>query len=69
MEVGKWLRGWGVGRITVSSAAMAEGFVAAGWTDLTLALPVYPAMFGRVAALLDRATIGLLVDHPEAAEA
>lgn len=69
VEVGEWLRALGVERITVSSVAMAEGFVAAGWTDLTLALPAYPAMFGRVAALLDRAQVGLLVDHPEAAEA
>lgn len=67
VEIGDWIRALGVERITVSSAAMAEGFVAAGWNDLTLALPVYPAMFGRVAALLDRATVGLLVDHPEAA--
>lgn len=69
VEVGEWLRALGVERITVSSVAMAEGFVDAGWTDLTLALPAYPAMFARVAALLDRAQIGLIVDHPEAAEA
>lgn len=66
-EVGEWIRELGVDRITVSSIAMAEGFVAAGWQDLTLALPAYPAMLPRVAALLDRARIALLVDHPEAA--
>jgi D-serine deaminase-like pyridoxal phosphate-dependent protein len=70
VEVGAWMRAWGVERITVSSVAMAEGFVAAGWKDLTVALPAYPAMLARVAALIERgARIGLLVDHPEAAQA
>jgi D-serine deaminase-like pyridoxal phosphate-dependent protein len=70
IEVGAWMRAWGVERITVSSVSMAEGFVAAGWTDLTIALPAYPAMLARVAALIERgARIGLLVDHPEAAVA
>lgn len=70
IEVGAWMRAWGVERITVSSVSMAEGFVAAGWKDLTIALPAYPAMLARVAALIDRgARIGLLVDHPEAATA
>lgn len=69
VDVGAWMRALGVERITVSSAAMAEGFVAAGWNDLTIALPLYPSMLPRVAALLDRAQVGLLVDHPEAARA
>ena len=70
VEVGAWMRAWGVERITVSSVSMAEGFVAAGWNDLTVALPAYPAMLARVAALIERgARIGLLVDHPEAASA
>jgi D-serine deaminase-like pyridoxal phosphate-dependent protein len=70
IEVGAWMRAWGVERITVSSVSMAEGFVAAGWKDLTIALPAYPAMLARVAALIERgARVGLLVDHPEAAAA
>lgn len=70
IEVGAWMRAWGVEQITVSSVSMAEGFAAAGWKDITIALPAYPAMLARVATLVERgAQIGLLVDHPEAAAA
>jgi D-serine deaminase-like pyridoxal phosphate-dependent protein len=45
----------------------AEVFAAAGITDIRLPYPVHPSNAARVAALLDKATISIIVDHPRIA--
>lgn len=45
----------------------AEVFAAAGVTDIRLPYPVHPSNAARVVALLEKATISIIVDHPRIA--
>jgi D-serine deaminase-like pyridoxal phosphate-dependent protein len=54
--------------ITVSTLYEIEQFVAAGFNDLTWALPVVPSGIERILELSDKATIRLLVDNLEMVE-
>ena len=40
VEVGRWLRDYGIDAITVSSFRMAEYFAADGWENITVAFPI-----------------------------
>jgi D-serine deaminase-like pyridoxal phosphate-dependent protein len=53
------------GPITVSTLAEAEFFAAAGYDDITYAVPIDPGKLGRAAALGRRIRLQLLVDHAE----
>ena len=56
------------GGITVSTLAEAEFFAAAGWRDLTLAVPLAPGRLARVMALMARVDVlNLLLDHQDMA--
>ena len=63
-----WLRDVGVTAITVSSVSMAARFAAAGWNDITVAIPLNPRELGRCERLAAAGVrLGLLADHPETA--
>ena len=68
-EVGRWFRGHGVDRITVSSLDMARYFAADGWADITIAFPLNIREMPALEELARRVTLGVLVDHLEAAAA
>ncbi|HEU5163619.1 MAG TPA: alanine racemase, partial [Thermoanaerobaculia bacterium] len=53
------------GPITVSTLAEAEFFAAAGFDDITYAVPIDPGKLGRAAALGRRARLHLLIDHED----
>ncbi|NIV11183.1 MAG: alanine racemase, partial [Aliifodinibius sp.] len=39
IQVGKWLKEYGISAITVSSVKMAQYFANDGWQDITIAFP------------------------------
>ena len=51
--------------ITVSTLFEVEQFVAAGFNDITWALPLIPDHIERILELSDKATIRVVVDSPE----
>ena len=51
--------------ITVSTLFELEQFVAAGFNDITWALPLIPDHIERILELSDKATIRVLIDSPE----
>jgi D-serine deaminase-like pyridoxal phosphate-dependent protein len=58
------------GGITVSTLAEAKHFAAAGFDDITYAVPIAPARAGQAAALAEEiGQLHLLVDHPDAVAA
>lgn len=60
----------GPGGLTVSTLAEARALAAAGFDDLTWAVPVAPARLPEVLDLVSRGVrLGVLVDHPAAAAA
>lgn len=54
------------GPITVSTLAEAEFYAAAGFDDITYAVPIDPGKFDRAAALGRKIRLNLLIDHPAA---
>ncbi|MFT5498819.1 MAG: D-serine deaminase-like pyridoxal phosphate-dependent protein [Kiritimatiellia bacterium] len=64
--VGEWLREAGVDAITVSSPSMAALFSKAGWSDITIALPMQPGAATAYNVLASAGTLQLITDHPEA---
>ncbi len=53
------------GPITVSTLAEAEFYAAAGYDDITYAVPIDPGKLDRAAALGRRVRLQVLLDHPE----
>lgn len=58
--VGSWFRQNGAGCITVSSLKMAEYFADDGWTDITVAFPLYPNEIDTVNTLAKRITLNVI---------
>lgn len=67
-QIGDWFRDYGVTGIAVSSVAMAEYFAAAGWRDITVAIPVNLRELSRIRELAGRIELGLLVESREVVE-
>jgi D-serine deaminase-like pyridoxal phosphate-dependent protein len=63
--VARWQIDAGAVGICCAKVGEAEVFVDAGITDIRLPYPVNPANAARVAALMDRAAISIIVDHPD----
>jgi len=63
--VAKWQLDAGAIGIACAKVGEAEVFVQAGLTDIRLPYPVNPANAPRLLALMDRAAISIIVDHPE----
>ncbi len=61
--------GAATGPITVSTLAEAEHFAAAGFDDITYAVPIALSRVERALELAERVTLSLLVDHADAARA
>ena len=68
VEAAKVQLGGRPGGLTVSTLAEARALAAAGFDDLTYAVPIAPARLPAVLELVRRGVrLGLLVDHPTAA--
>ncbi len=67
LGVADWYRQQGISAITVSSVDMAAQFVAAGWSDITIAVLVNRLEIQRINQLTTTASINLLIDSPETA--
>ncbi len=65
-SIGEWFRGTGVSVITVSSVDMARHFAAAGWDDITIAIPAPLNELPVIDDLAGKIQLHLLVDSPEA---
>src|SRR5258707_3478034 len=64
--VAKWQLDAGAVGIACAKVGEAEVFAQAGVTDIRLPYPVNPVNPPRLLALMDRASISIIVDHPEA---
>jgi D-serine deaminase-like pyridoxal phosphate-dependent protein len=62
--IARWQIDAGAVGIACAKIGEAEVFVDAGITDIRLPYPVNPANAERLIALMDRATISIIVDHP-----
>lgn len=60
-HIGAWFREAGIDRITVTNAGMARYFLEAGWTDITIAMPVNTREIATLDALASRSRLGLIV--------
>lgn len=70
IQIGRMQHGGGTGPITVSTLAEAEAFAAAGFGDITYAVPIAPAKLPRAAALARRIDrLGILIDSDVALRA
>jgi D-serine deaminase-like pyridoxal phosphate-dependent protein len=65
--VARWQIDAGAVGVCCAKVGEAEVFVAAGVTDIRLPYPVNPSNAARVLALMDRATISIIVDHLDVA--
>jgi D-serine deaminase-like pyridoxal phosphate-dependent protein len=65
--VARWQLERGAVGVCCAKVGEAEVFVDAGLTDLRLPYPVNPSNASRVLALMDRATISIIVDHLDVA--
>jgi D-serine deaminase-like pyridoxal phosphate-dependent protein len=65
--VARWQLEAGAVGICCAKIGEAEVFVDAGIRDIRLPYPASPSNAGRVLALLDRAAISIIVDHPAVA--
>jgi D-serine deaminase-like pyridoxal phosphate-dependent protein len=65
--IAKWQIERGAVGVCCAKLGEAEVFVDAGIADIRLPYPVNPANASRVLALLDRATISIIVDHRDVA--
>lgn len=68
-EIGDWFRQLGVQAIAVSSVRMAEYFIANGWKDVTIAFSLNLPEIDTINRLATSATVNVLVENKEAAEA
>ena len=62
--VARWQIDAGAVGIACAKVGEAEVFVEAGITDIRLPYPVNPSNATRLLALMDRASISIIVDHP-----
>lgn len=60
IEIGRWFQQVGVKAVTVSSVTMAEYFANNGWTDITIAFPVYSNDIGRISSLSRRIRLNII---------
>ena len=65
--VARWQIERGAVGICCAKLGEAEVFAAAGIRDIRLPYPVNPVNAPRMLALMDRATISIIVDHPAVA--
>jgi D-serine deaminase-like pyridoxal phosphate-dependent protein len=65
--VAKWQLDAGAVGVACAKVGEAEVFADAGITDIRLPYPVNPANAPRLIALMDRATISIIVDHQDVA--
>ena len=65
--VARWQLDAGAVGIACAKIGEAEVFVQAGVTDIRLPYPVNPVNAPRLFALMDRAAISIIVDHPSVA--
>ena len=63
--VARWQLDAGAVGIACAKIGEAEVFVNAGVTDIRLPYPVNPVNASRLLPLMDRATISIIVDHPD----
>ncbi|MBN1197009.1 MAG: alanine racemase [Candidatus Aminicenantes bacterium] len=68
LEVGNWFRREGIRAITVSSVDMAARFIADGWRDVLIALPINPNEIPVINTWPDDLALHLLVDHVAAVD-
>lgn len=69
VEISKLQNGGTLGPITVSTLAEAKYFAAAGFTDITYAVPIASAKLGEVREILERGVrLHLLIDNRSVAE-
>src|SRR5438874_7475857 len=61
--VAKWQIDRGAAGVCCAKVGEAEVFAAAGISDIRLPYPVNPANASRILALMDRASISIIVDH------
>ena len=70
VEIGRMQHGGIIGPITVSTLAEAEHFAAAGFHDITYAMPIAPEKLGRAALLAQRIErLNILIDSAVALRA
>ncbi|HEX3646198.1 MAG TPA: alanine racemase, partial [Vicinamibacterales bacterium] len=65
--VARWQLDAGAVGIACAKIGEAEVFADAGITDIRLPYPVNPANAPRLLALMDRAAVSIIVDHPAVA--
>ena len=65
IEIAEWQRELGAKGITVSTLAEAEYFAAAGFQDITWAMPIAPVNIAGALNLLDMTTLRILIDNRE----
>lgn len=68
-QIGEMFRQAGVSAITVSSITMAAYFIAHGWQDVTVAIPLNPGEIDLVNRLAAKSRLQLLVESPAAVAA
>ncbi|MDD4386068.1 MAG: alanine racemase [Bacteroidales bacterium] len=61
IEVGKWFRDYGIGKIAVSSVPMAQYFASDGWNDITIAFPYVHQQAEEINALAKSINLQVLV--------
>ena len=66
--VARWQVDRGAAGICCAKLGEAEVFAAAGFDDIRLPYPLHPSNADRLVALLDRARISFIVDHPVIAQ-
>jgi len=59
-QIAEWFRELGINSCTVSSLKMAEYFANAGWTDITIAFPVYPFEVDELNALAKQISLNVI---------
>src|SRR5689334_2360453 len=62
-QIARWQLARGAVGICCAKLGEAEVFADAGITDIRLPFPVHPSNASRVMALMQRATISIIVDH------
>jgi D-serine deaminase-like pyridoxal phosphate-dependent protein len=65
LEIGQWIKGVGVTKITVSSLEMAAYF-AKEWNDITVAFPVNILEIDTINRLAEKITLNILIESKEA---
>lgn len=61
IEVGRWFRDYGIGKIAVSSVPMAQYFASDGWNDITISFPYADQQADEVNALAKSINLQVLV--------